>query len=51
MHNDGQLSIEEFHVPFGGMLDPDPLGAFRLANAIGRAGGTIFPSVLPPRAA
>jgi IS5 family transposase len=22
-HHNGQLSIEEFHVPFGGMLDPD----------------------------
>ena len=22
-HNNGQLSIEEFHVPFGGTLDPD----------------------------
>jgi hypothetical protein len=22
-HHNGQLSIEEFHVPFGGMLDPE----------------------------
>jgi hypothetical protein len=22
-HHNGQLSIEEFHVPFGGTLDPD----------------------------
>jgi IS5 family transposase len=22
-HHNGQLSIEEFHLPFGGMLDPD----------------------------
>jgi IS5 family transposase len=22
-HHSGQLSIEEFHLPFGGMLDPD----------------------------
>jgi hypothetical protein len=24
-HHNGQLSIEEFHVPFGGTLDPDNL--------------------------
>jgi hypothetical protein len=23
MHHNGQLSIEEFHVPFGGTLDPE----------------------------
>ncbi len=22
-HHNGQLSIKEFHVPFGGTLDPD----------------------------
>jgi hypothetical protein len=24
-HHNGQLSIEEFHVPFGGTLDPEKL--------------------------
>ncbi len=34
-HHNGQLSIEEFHVPFGGMLDPENRwGPFRHADAI-----------------
>jgi hypothetical protein len=26
-HHNGQLSIEEFHVPFGGTLDPEKLAS------------------------
>jgi hypothetical protein len=41
-HHIAQLSIEEFHVPFDGTLDPrQPLGDLLVSDAMGSAGRNI----------
>jgi hypothetical protein len=40
-HHNGQLSIEEFHVPFGGTLDPDNRWVLFSSLGLPRFGGQV----------